>query len=70
MNYGSDYRLYWLPNGWMVGDKRGAPTGYIYNSASNMCPYQIASGWMVYSSTHHGWLPDYTLVLRCADGLI
>merc|ERR1712181_120483 len=27
-NYGQDYRLYWLPSGWMVGDARGAPTGY------------------------------------------
>merc|ERR1711990_694949 len=30
-NYGQDYRLYWLPSGWMVGDARGAPTGYVYN---------------------------------------
>jgi len=65
-NYGSDYRLYWLPNGWLVGDKRGAPTGYIHNAdPSQTCPYSIVSGWMFYSSAHGSWYPDTTLVLRC-----
>merc|ERR1712227_771897 len=65
-NYGSDYRMYYIPTGWLIGDKRGAPTGYIHNNDhSQMCPYTIPSGWMFYSQQHGGWFQDNTLVLRC-----
>eukprot|EP00092_Neocalanus_flemingeri_P064500 GFUD01078288.1.p1 GENE.GFUD01078288.1~~GFUD01078288.1.p1 ORF type:complete len:164 (-),score=44.97 GFUD01078288.1:4-495(-) len=67
-NYGADYRLYWLPSGWMVGDKRGANTGYVHNPDTiQTCPYLIPSGWLYYSSVHGVWYQDTTLVLRCAD---
>merc|ERR1719186_179977 len=67
-NYGADFRLYWLPNGWLVGDKRGGPTGYIHNPDTRQtCPYMMVSGWMYYSSVHGLWYPDTTLVLRCAE---
>merc|ERR1711934_1256690 len=26
-NYGRDFRLYYAPTGWLIGDNRGAPTG-------------------------------------------
>ena len=66
MNYGGDYRLYWLNTGWLVGDKRGAATGYVHNpDTSQTCPYNIVSGWLFYSAAHGVWYPDTTLVLRC-----
>ena len=66
-SYGSDYRLYWLPFGWLVGDSRGASTGYVFNpDSSQPCPYWL-SGWMFYSSLHRAWYPDPTLVLRCVE---
>merc|ERR1711973_290630 len=65
-NYGQDYRLYWLPSGWMVGDARGAPTGYVHNpDQSRSCAYGLPTGWLFYSPSHHSWFPDQTLVLRC-----
>jgi len=65
-NYGSDYRLYFMPSGWLVGDNRGAPTGYVHNSdTSQMCPYMLQGGWMFYSKQHGSWWQDNTLVLRC-----
>jgi len=65
-NYGSDYRLYFMSSGWLVGDNRGAPTGYVHNSdTSQMCPYMLTGGWMFYSQQHGSWWPDNTLVLRC-----
>eukprot|EP00092_Neocalanus_flemingeri_P036021 GFUD01039220.1.p1 GENE.GFUD01039220.1~~GFUD01039220.1.p1 ORF type:complete len:171 (-),score=46.86 GFUD01039220.1:21-533(-) len=66
-NYGADYRLYWLPSsGWLVGDKRGANTGYVHNPDTiQTCPYLIPSGWLYYSSVHGVWYQDTTLVLRC-----
>ena len=67
-NRGADRRLYFLPNGWLVGDKRGAPTGYIHNSdTSQLCPYTITSPWLFFSVAHNSWYQDNTLVLRCAD---
>merc|ERR1711971_566989 len=67
-NYGQDYRLYWLPTGWMVGDARGAPTGYVHNpDLSRNCAYNLPGGWLFYSSSHSAWFPDQTLVLRCID---
>merc|ERR1712198_783174 len=67
-HYGQDYRLYWLPSGWMVGDARGAPTGYIHNpDQSRNCAYSLPAGWLFYSPSHHSWFPDQTLVLRCID---
>jgi len=67
-NYGQDYRLYWLPSGWMVGDARGAPTGYVHNpDQSRNCAYSLPGGWLFYSPSHHSWFPDQTLVLRCID---
>jgi len=67
-NYGQDYRLYWLPSGWMVGDSRGAPTGYVHNpDQSRSCAYGLPGGWLFYSTAHHAWFPDQTLVLRCID---
>ena len=52
--------------GWLVGDSRGAPTGYIHNSeVSGRCPYTLAGGWMFYSAQHAAWYPDPSLVLRC-----
>lgn len=55
-------------SGWLIGDNRGAPTGYIHNSdLSQQCPYTIPSGWMFYSSQHGSWYPDNTLVLRCIN---
>merc|ERR1719154_1065244 len=35
---------------------------YTRSYTSYICPYQIVSGWMVYSSQHGVWLPDTTLV--------
>merc|ERR1712150_11820 len=65
-NYGSDYRLYFGQTGWLIGDNRGAPTGYIHNSdRSQACPYTIPGGWMFYSAQHGAWYPDTSLVLRC-----
>merc|ERR550534_593572 len=65
-NYGRDFRLYYAPTGWLIGDNRGAPTGYIHNADhSQACPYTIPSGWMFYSAQHGAWYPDTTLVLRC-----
>eukprot|EP00092_Neocalanus_flemingeri_P046405 GFUD01052201.1.p1 GENE.GFUD01052201.1~~GFUD01052201.1.p1 ORF type:complete len:192 (+),score=42.08 GFUD01052201.1:63-638(+) len=65
-NYGADYRLYQLSSGWLVGHKRGANTGYVYNpDTSQTCPYLIQSGWLYYNSVHGVWLHDTTLVLRC-----
>ena len=67
-NAGADLRLYYLGSGWLVGDKRGAPTGYIHNTdTSQLCPYTITSPWLYYSSAHYSWYQDNTLVLRCAD---
>merc|ERR1719233_2199492 len=64
MNSGADYRLYWLKNGWLIGDKRGAIIGYIHNpDTTQPCPYNIVSGWLFYSSAHGVWYPDTTLVL-------
>eukprot|EP00092_Neocalanus_flemingeri_P046395 GFUD01052191.1.p1 GENE.GFUD01052191.1~~GFUD01052191.1.p1 ORF type:complete len:175 (+),score=39.37 GFUD01052191.1:96-620(+) len=65
-NYGADYRLYQLSSGWLVGHKRGANTGYVYNpDTSQTCPYLIQSGWLYYNSVYGVWYPDTTLVLRC-----
>merc|ERR1711934_268441 len=65
-NYGRDFRLYYAPTGWLIGDNRGAPTGYIHNADhSQACPYTIPSGWMFYSVQHGAWYPDTSLVLRC-----
>jgi len=65
-NYGRDFRLYFAPTGWLIGDNRGAPTGYIHNADhSQVCPYTIPSGWMFYSTQHGAWYPDTSLVLRC-----
>eukprot|EP00092_Neocalanus_flemingeri_P058106 GFUD01069195.1.p1 GENE.GFUD01069195.1~~GFUD01069195.1.p1 ORF type:complete len:194 (-),score=51.80 GFUD01069195.1:122-703(-) len=65
-NYGADYRLYRFSLGWLVGHKRGANTGYVYNpDTSQTCPYLIQSGWLYYNSVHGVWYPDTTLVLRC-----
>eukprot|EP00092_Neocalanus_flemingeri_P064501 GFUD01078289.1.p1 GENE.GFUD01078289.1~~GFUD01078289.1.p1 ORF type:complete len:164 (-),score=42.28 GFUD01078289.1:390-881(-) len=65
-NYGADYRLYQLSSGWLVGDKRGANTGYVHNpDTSQTCPYLIQSGWLYYNSVYGVWYPDTTLVLRC-----
>ena len=68
-NTGRDFRLYFLPgSGWLVGDKRGAPTGYIHNSdQSQLCPYTITGPWLFFSVAHNSWYQDTTLVLRCAD---
>merc|ERR1712083_164920 len=55
-NYGQDYRLYWLPSGWMVGDSRGAPTGYVHNpDQSRSCAYGLPGGWLFYSTAHHAF---------------
>ena len=52
--------------GWLIGDNRGAPTGYIHNSdRSQACPYTIPGGWMFYRAQHGAWYPDTSLVLRC-----
>ena len=66
-NYGNDYRLYFLTgSGWLIGDNRGSPRGYIHNSdKAQQCPYSILGGWMFFSADHHAWYPDNTLVLRC-----
>jgi len=66
-NYGSDYRLYWVPTaGWMIGDHRGAPKGYIHNpDKTQTCAYQLPMGWLFYSPTHGAWYADPTLTLRC-----
>eukprot|EP00092_Neocalanus_flemingeri_P009831 GFUD01010593.1.p1 GENE.GFUD01010593.1~~GFUD01010593.1.p1 ORF type:complete len:193 (+),score=50.19 GFUD01010593.1:112-690(+) len=65
-NYGADYRLYRFSLGWLVGHKRGAKTGYVYNPDTiQTCPYLIQSGWLYYNSVHGVWYHDTTLVLRC-----
>merc|ERR1712080_547871 len=65
-NYGADYRLYWLPTGWMIGNSRGSPTGYIHNpDQTKTCVYQLPAGWLYYSSIHGSWYGDTSLVLRC-----
>ena len=52
--------------GWLIGDKRGAPTGYLHNSdTSRNCVYNLAGGWLYYSAQHGSWFPDNTLVVRC-----
>ena len=57
-------RLYYTPNGWLVGSKLGSPTGYIHNAAHDQCPYMIVSQpWMYFFNGM--WYNDQTLVVRC-----
>merc|ERR1712080_487803 len=59
-------RLYFLPNGWLVSDGVGKPTGFIHNGnkSRSLCAYEIPSGWLFFSAQ---WYEDTTLVLRCIN---
>merc|ERR1711915_820064 len=50
--------------GWMIGDKLGSYSAYIYNpSPQAACPYMIPAGWQYFSGNL--WYVDPTLILRC-----